>query len=54
MNFQVRIVDKWETVKKASIALKGWLHYELRDGTIGLAQPKNWRFALDSRVKKNL
>jgi hypothetical protein len=37
----------WERVKKAEVTPKGWLHYELPDGTIGLKAPKTWREVLD-------
>lgn len=29
--------------KKAAPNSKGWLHYELMDGTVGLAKPGSWR-----------
>jgi hypothetical protein len=35
--------DEYITCSKAEEQPHGWLHYELRDGTNGLAQPKNWR-----------
>ena len=35
--------DEYITAVKAEEQHHGWLHYELRDGTNGLAQPKNWR-----------
>lgn len=42
---EVRIGDEWCKVEKSSLILaSGWLHYELLDGTNGLAQPKNWRY----------
>ena len=34
---------EWEQCKKAVPEPSGWLHYELKDGTIGLARPENWR-----------
>ena len=40
-------VNKWETPIAASISTwRGpeWLHYELKDGTNGLAGPGNWKF----------
>jgi hypothetical protein len=46
----VRDGDGWIKCRVAVEAHKatrpqpsGWLHYELEDGTVGLAQPKNWR-----------
>ena len=32
----------WLTCKVAQ-PTSGWLHYELDDGTIGLARPRKWR-----------
>jgi hypothetical protein len=37
----------WERVKKGAVTKKGWLHYEHKDGTIGLKAPKQWREVLD-------
>ena len=37
----------WERVKKGAITPKGWLHYELPDGTVGLKAPKRFREVLD-------
>jgi len=45
---QVRVGQDWVTVKKFEVQESGWLHYELFDGTIGLAAPKNWRAKLRS------
>jgi hypothetical protein len=36
-------VKLWERPVKAVELPSGWLHYELKDGTNGMAQPKNWR-----------
>lgn len=35
----------WVKTKKAKPIGKdkAWLEYELQDGTVGLAQPKNWK-----------
>ena len=33
----------WIMTKVASEQKNGWLHYELRDGTNGLARPGTWR-----------
>lgn len=33
----------WVTCKKADPQPSGWLHYELSDGTNGLAMPERWR-----------
>jgi hypothetical protein len=38
-------ITLWEHPTKAAEQSSGWLHYELKDGTIGLAQPKNWRYS---------
>jgi hypothetical protein len=35
----------WLLCKIAEEQPSGWLHYELRDGTIGLARPGRWRKA---------
>lgn len=44
---EVRIVgDEWQTPLKAQRQPSGWLHYELRDSTNGLAQPQNWRYKI--------
>lgn len=40
---QVRCGTSWIAVMRSEKQPSGWLHYELQDGTIGLAQPKNWR-----------
>jgi len=41
------LADKagWERCKKATEGgmKPGWLHYELADGTIGLAKPGSWK-----------
>jgi hypothetical protein len=43
--YQLKDGDNWETCKKATTSgmKEGWLHYELEDGTIGLARPGTWR-----------
>jgi hypothetical protein len=42
--FEVRCGrDEWIKTKKAVALDSGWLEYETADGTIGLAQPKNFR-----------
>lgn len=38
---------KWIKVKKAQEQSSGWLHYELKDGTIGLAPKKKWRSGIE-------
>lgn len=45
MKYQVQNSQKWETCTKATTdGMKvGWLHYELSDGTNGLARPGTWR-----------
>jgi len=54
IKYQIRIADdEWETAKKAEEQPSGWLHYELRDGTNGLAQPKNWRKAATLKRAKD-
>lgn len=42
---EVLIAKEWHRCKRAVKQPSGWLHYELADGTNGLAQPKNWRVA---------
>lgn len=48
VNVEVHIVgDEWEAPKQAAVVEKwgeDWLHYELKDGTNGLARPQNWRY----------
>lgn len=41
--YQIKDGDGWETCRKAAPQKPGWLHYELRDGTIGLAYGDKWR-----------
>jgi len=45
--FQVFIAGEWCTCKKAQVQPSktgdSWLHYELRDGTIGIVRPSKWR-----------
>lgn len=41
--YQVLIAGEWCKCRKAVAMPSGWLHYELYDGTVGLAQPKNWK-----------
>jgi hypothetical protein len=33
----------WRRVSTSKVVKNDWLHYELADGTVGLAQPKHWR-----------
>jgi hypothetical protein len=40
----------WEPCKKAVVQSSGWLHYELEDGTNGLARPGRWQ----EKVKKEV
>lgn len=40
---EVRYGDSWMKVTVSKVVKTNWLEYELRDGTVGLAQPKNWR-----------
>jgi len=49
--FEVCIGKEWCKCRKAVAMPSGWLHYELYDGTVGLAQPKNWRFKDDNAGK---
>ena len=44
--------DEYITAVQAEEHPHGWLHYELRDGTNGLAQPKNWRKVEAQEQKK--
>ena len=41
--YEVKSGDQWVACKKAATVKNGWLHYELRDGTNGLARPERWR-----------
>ena len=45
--YQVRCwaihVWAWVPCTKAEPQPSGWLHYELADGTVGLARPGTWR-----------
>ena len=52
---QVKCCGEWITCKvsKTSGLEEGWLHYELRDGTNGLARPGTWRVAPDTQKKKD-
>lgn len=43
--YEVKVGDKFETVKVAKIMPSGWLHWEDRDGCTGLSRPGNWREA---------
>lgn len=43
VRFGSDIAPQWILAKKAAHMKRGWLHYELRDGTIGLAKPGTWR-----------
>ena len=55
----ISVIERSRSLRKAvrTTAVKaeehphGWLHYELRDGTNGLAQPKNWR-KVEAREQK--
>ncbi len=52
--YEIRDGDGWITAAKAVPVKKGWLHYQLRDGTNGLAQPKNWRIKLDPKLGESV
>jgi hypothetical protein len=45
--YEVRVGLEWVACKKAIVNAKGWLEYELSDGTIGVAAPAkqgvDWR-----------
>lgn len=41
--FEVYLGGEWCRTTQATIQSSGWLHYELRDRTIGLMPPKKWR-----------
>ena len=43
--YEVLVVNEWIRCKKAAVQPSGWLHYELKDGTIGLTPAKKWREA---------
>jgi hypothetical protein len=36
-------VGLWIKCKKAAEIKKGWLEYELSDGTVGLKRPGDWK-----------
>lgn len=42
-NFEVKNGPDWERVANAVEVDQGFLHYELKDGTIGLCKPGGWR-----------
>ena len=50
IKYEIRVGAKpeirWIPVKAADEQDTGWLHYELRDGTNGLARPGTWRVKL--------
>jgi hypothetical protein len=37
------VLNDGTKIKRAEEQGNGWLHYELRDGTIGLARPGTWK-----------
>lgn len=42
--YEVRVGDdEWQATTYADKQPSGFPHYELRDGTTGLAHPKDWR-----------
>ena len=43
MKYYIWSVDQWVKCKRAKEASKGWLEYELADGTTGLARPSQWQ-----------
>ena len=40
--FYVLLCGRWVKCKTATPCEQGWLEYELRDSTVGLAQPEKW------------
>lgn len=48
--YEVYVGREWYRCRKADPQPSGWLHYELRDGTIGLVPPKKWREAKPKEV----
>lgn len=42
----------WRTCLRAAPVKNGWLHYELRDGTNGLARPGKWRIKPADDISK--
>lgn len=43
VRYEVKSGERWIRCKRASPQKANWLHFELRDGTVGLARPGNWR-----------
>jgi hypothetical protein len=43
IKYFVRNGAGWIKCKKAAEIKKGWLEYELTDGTVGLKQPGDWK-----------
>jgi hypothetical protein len=41
--YEVKDGDAWIRVSDAKEVKQGFLHYELKDGTNGLARPGTWR-----------
>lgn len=41
--YEVKCGGEWVTAERAKEVRQGFLHYELKDGTNGLAQPGSWR-----------
>ena len=42
--FMVLLGYSWIIARKAKELPSGWLHYELKDGTIGLMRPGKWKY----------
>jgi hypothetical protein len=43
--YEIRAGQAWIRCKKAQLQPSKWLHYELHDGTNGIAKPGSWREA---------
>lgn len=50
IKYEIEVAGEWYRCKKAAEQFNprsgesnGWLHYELSDGTNGLARPGKWR-----------
>lgn len=44
--YEIEIGGEWFVCQKAVETGKGWLHYQMRDGTNGMKRPGTWRVKL--------
>lgn len=51
--YEVRSGSEWVRCTRATTEnmKAGWLHYELPDGTVGIARESNWREAKEAKKK---